>query len=214
VGMLLRCYATAVETTRRFVRRQYNVCVTPFSQLPGGVASRSLPFDQFIQAVNAVQSRSFLINKTHHRLEPQNPHIAQIGTNGKRCALIPLNDLLNHRVGARMKIDRSDRTWRLISIKSSKKGEQMFGCALSPPERPPAGSASLPQPSSRNTDTSPPTSNTTSSAYLSPVQRKSTPQAKRLPDSSASASYSLQFVQLMPLCKIISNQTRLFCTYR
>jgi len=214
VGMLLRCYAAAVETTRRFVRRQYNVCVTPFSQLPGGMASRSLPFDQFIQAVNAVQSRSFLLNKTHHRLEPQNPHIAQIGTNGKRCALIPLNDLLNHRVGARMEIDRSDKTWRLISIKSSKKGEQMFGCALSPPERPPAGSASPPQPSSRNTDTSPPTSNTTSSVYSSPAQIKSALRAKRQPDSSVSTSYPLKFVQLMPLCKIISNQTRLFCTYR
>uniref|UniRef100_A0A7S0GAU0 Uncharacterized protein n=1 Tax=Proboscia inermis TaxID=420281 RepID=A0A7S0GAU0_9STRA len=52
---------------------------------------------------------------------------------------------------------------------------------------------------------SPPTSNTTPSAYSSPVQRKSAPLATRPLDSSVPAS---------PSCKIINNQTRLLCTYR
>jgi len=132
VGMLPICYATAAETTCRFMRRQYEVCVMSFAQLPDGAASRSLPFDWFIRAVNAVQSRSFSLNETHHRLEPQNPHCPVRYEWQTTRVAPPQRSYEPSRGRPHKKIDRSDKTWRLISIKSGKKREQMFGCALSP----------------------------------------------------------------------------------
>ena len=56
---------------------------------------------------------------------PRHPHVAHHAPAARR-ALLPLLDLLNHRDGARVRLERSEKAWRLVADDAYAAGGEVF----------------------------------------------------------------------------------------
>ena len=72
-----------------------------------------------------MRARAFALDEDVFRLGPRSPLVAQ---RGERRAPPPLLELLNHRSGARVRLERSEKSWRLIAEDACAAGEQVFNC--------------------------------------------------------------------------------------
>jgi len=125
LGLLPRCYARHAKATREYVSQQHAACVAGLE----AVGAPTPPFDRFLQAFAHVRARSFALDEDVFGLEPRSPHIAYSTTSTEhrtRLALLPLLDLLNHRSGARVRVQRSKRLWRLVADDNYTAGDQVF----------------------------------------------------------------------------------------
>jgi len=120
-ALLPRCYSCCVKATYDYATRQHAACAAALL----AVAQPVPELDRYLRAFAAVRARSFALDEAVFRLEQRSPLVAQ-RPDGLRRALLPLYDLLNHRSGARTRIERSDGTWRLLSEDGCAAGGQVF----------------------------------------------------------------------------------------
>ena len=121
LALLPRCYARCAEATRAYAERLHAACGAALE----AVGEPPPPRDRFMRAFAHVRARSFALDEDVFRLEPRSPLVAQ---RGNRRALLPLLDLLNHRSGTRVRLERSEKSWRLIAEDACAAGEQVFNC--------------------------------------------------------------------------------------
>ena len=120
-ALLPRCYARCAEATREYAERLHAACAAALA----AVGEPPPPRDRFLRAFTHVRARAFALDEDVFRLGPRSPLVAQ---RGERRALLPLLELLNHRSGARVRLERSEKSWRLIAEDACAAGEQVFNC--------------------------------------------------------------------------------------
>lgn len=114
LALLPRCYAECARATRAYVLARYDECN----------AVLSVPEDRFVEAFAHVRARSFALDAEVFRLEPASADVLQAP--GTRRALVPLLDLLNHKHGARVRVERHAAKWQLVSAEGYAAGAEVF----------------------------------------------------------------------------------------
>jgi hypothetical protein len=127
VSLLPRCYANAANQTVQFALEQFDVLSTALRS----AGSAPMSVDQFLCAFSHVRARSVEVSAEQgDGLEPESELVH--ASSGRRRALLPALDLINHRASARTTLERVPSPdspgccWRVISQDSHKAGEQVF----------------------------------------------------------------------------------------
>ena len=121
--LLPRCYARAAEASRAYAIGQHAAC----SAALAATGAPPPPLDAFLEAFSHVRARSVEVGDDIGQIEPPSEWIR--AGSGRRRALLPAFDLLNHQAGAAASLVRSEgdgSTWRLVAERAYGAGEQVF----------------------------------------------------------------------------------------
>ena len=116
---LPRCYAACCGAVARHALSRYDDCEAALGAAAPGA-------EAFLRALAHVRARSFALDDDVFKIkEARSGDVAQrSGTTRK--ALLPLLDLLNHRDGTRVRLERSPKSWRLVALEDYGEGAEVF----------------------------------------------------------------------------------------
>ena len=129
MALLPRCYANAANSTVEFALQQFEALADAL-RLAG---STPLSVGDFLTAFSHVRARSVEVNDEQgDGLEPASDLLR--ASSGRRRALLPALDLINHHAGARTTLERVASTdpssggccWRVIAQDAYEAGSQVF----------------------------------------------------------------------------------------
>ena len=119
-SLLPRCYARCAELTHDYALEQYALCVDGLR-----ASGEELSLKDFLRAFTHVRARSVEVSAREvGALEPPSALLAT--SDGRRRALLPVLDLLNHRRNARTSLERVGGSWRLTSESLYAAGSQVY----------------------------------------------------------------------------------------
>lgn len=119
--LLPRAYAECAKATRKYAVDQYQACAAALH----AVGSLAPDEADFLAAFAHVRARSVEVNDEQGAdIEAPSP-LLRTGS-GRRRALLPAFDLLNHRAGASTHLKREGGLWRVEADDAYAAGEQVF----------------------------------------------------------------------------------------
>ena len=121
-ALLPRCYAACCAAAVERAVAHHGACARACDT--AGVAPPAR--GAFLDALAHVRARAFAVDDEVFRLRPpRHPHVAHHAPAARR-ALLPLLDLLNHRDGAKVRLERSEKAWRLVADDAYAAGGEVF----------------------------------------------------------------------------------------
>ena len=121
-ALLPRCYAACCAAAAERAAAHHGACARACAA--AGVAPPAR--GAFLDALAHVSARAFAVDDEAFRLRPpRHPHVRHHAPAARR-ALLPLLDLLNHRDGARVRLERSEKAWRLVADDAYAAGGEVF----------------------------------------------------------------------------------------
>ena len=122
-ALLPRCYAACCAAAAERAAAHHGACARACAA--AGVAPPPAR-GAFLDALAHVRARAFAVDDEVFRLlPPRHAHVAHHAPTARR-ALLPLLDLLNHRDGARVRLERSEKAWRLVADDAYAAGGEVF----------------------------------------------------------------------------------------
>ena len=119
--LLPRAYSECVLATIRYAVEQYQACVSALQR----VGAADISETQFLMAFAHVRARSVEVSDDQGGAIESPSELLRTGS-GRRRALLPAFDLLNHQAGATTTLVRDGKLWTVTAHDAYEAGDQVF----------------------------------------------------------------------------------------